>query len=153
MQNSSSKNKRHQQQQKQHTDSSISSIKKEIRSIERLLRRDSGSSADSNNNGKPIPATVRVAKERQLRALKERLESRQQTSKESQVRSRFEKVKFFDRQKAARKRAKAQKILSKQQEEEEEETKEARLMLEESEKELLYIKVTHMSMSMWVTMY
>ncbi|ODQ50845.1 hypothetical protein SAICODRAFT_60911 [Saitoella complicata NRRL Y-17804] len=79
---------------------STSRLKKKIRDIERLLKKDS------------LPATARVQNERALDALSHELQVAQKASKESTLISKYHMVRFFERQKASRKMKQAEKRLA-----------------------------------------
>ncbi len=78
----------------------VNELKSEIRSLKRLLERD-----------EKLPATVRVEKERALRTAQDELERTQQAKRRSDMIGRYHKIRFFDRQKAAKRLKQAQKQL------------------------------------------
>lgn len=67
--------------------------------------------SNSNQNQEEINAEVRIAAERQLRALKIDLQEAQFESKEKKLAVKYHRVKFFERQKVTRKIKQTEKLL------------------------------------------
>ena len=74
-------------------------IKKKIRDIERLLKKDN------------VPANIRIDNERALKALKVELANKQQDHKTQKIAKKYHMVRFFERKKALRKLKQARKEL------------------------------------------
>ncbi|CAN3354717.1 rRNA-processing protein Efg1p [Diutina catenulata] len=74
-------------------------LKKKIRDVERLLRREK------------LPATTRTENERALVALKIEMEAAKGRNKERHLAKKYHMVRFFERKKAVRKLKQAQKTL------------------------------------------
>ncbi|OLL25928.1 rRNA-processing protein EFG1 [Neolecta irregularis DAH-3] len=66
-----------------HGNIGVSKVKKQIRDTSRLLKKDS------------IPANVRIDKERELKALNEKLAELSQGSLEKKISKKYNMVKFF----------------------------------------------------------
>lgn len=78
----------------------VNELKNQVRSLKRLLSKNDG-----------MPANVRVEKERALRTAQHELQKEEKAKKRSDMIGKYHKVRFFDRQKAAKRLKRAQKEL------------------------------------------
>lgn len=78
----------------------VNELKNQVRNLKRLLERNDG-----------LPATVRVEKERALQTAQHELQEAEKAKKQSNMIGKYHKIRFFDRQKAARRLKSAQKEL------------------------------------------
>ena len=78
----------------------VNELKNQVRSLKRLLERNDG-----------LPATVRVEKERALQTAQHELQEAEKAKKYSDMIGKYHKIRFFDRQKAAKRLKRAQKEL------------------------------------------
>lgn len=127
-------------------------IKKKVRDIERLLKRDN------------IPAPVRVENERALKALKFELENANLNNKAKIIATRYHRVRFFEKKKALRRYTKDKKSLDELEKkmnetsEDEEiknlkkEIKKQKRVLRHSEIDLLYI-VNFPQLEKYISLY
>lgn len=104
-------------------------IKKKIRDIERLLRRDN------------IGADTRLENERALKALKVELEEAHARLNEREMAKKYHMVRFFERKKALRKLKQATKDLKKLEDDnaEKKELKKARRVLKHAQIDMAYV--------------
>ena len=78
----------------------VNELKNQVRSLKRLLERNDG-----------LPATVRVEKERALQTAQHELREAENAKQKSDMIGKYHKIRFFDRQKAAKRLKRAQKEL------------------------------------------
>lgn len=95
----------------------VNDLKTRIRSLTRLLARDDNS-GNGTGNGNPnsggranasMPPKVRIEKERELQSARRALDDAQAAERRSRVIARYHRVRFFDRQKAAKRLKRARK--------------------------------------------
>lgn len=102
-------------------------IKKKIRDIERLLKKDN------------LAANVRVDNERSLKALKVQLGNVEQQSKSKQIARKYHMVRFFERKKAVRQLKQARKAYEEAKTTQDRKTtKKARTVLKHKEIDVAY---------------
>lgn len=103
-------------------------IKKKIRDIERLLKKQN------------VPANIRIDNERALKALNVELTSKQQDNKTQKIAKKYHMVRFFERKKALRKLKQARKALQEVLESgERKDIKKARKVVRHSEIDVAYV--------------
>lgn len=108
--------------------SGVSRIKKKIRDIERLLKKEN------------LAADVRVENERALKALKVELKNNEVEMKSRKTAKRYHMVRFFERKKAIRRLKNAKKALNQAMEnKDKEEEKRAKDMVYRNEIDLIYV--------------
>ena len=102
----------------------INPLKSRIRSLTRLLSHDDDDDDEDNNDDndnvrgrknpaarKPMPANIRIERERELASLRSQLADAERERRRKETISRFHMVRFFDRQKATRRLKRARRAL------------------------------------------
>lgn len=108
--------------------SGVSKIKKKIRDIERLLKKEN------------LAADVRVENERALKALKVELKNSEVEMKSKKTAKRYHMVRFFERKKAIRRLKNAKRALKQAMEsKDEKEEKKAKTIVYQNEVDLIYV--------------
>lgn len=108
--------------------SGTAKIKKKIRDIERLLKKEN------------VPANVRIENERAVKALKIELDNKQQDLKTKKLAKKYHMVRFFEKKKSLRKLKQARKELQTISETgERKDIKKARKVVRHSEIDVAYV--------------